>query len=95
MTENNCIALFEDFISSSGPNILLCEFDFDSNKEKPLRCYSSYLNASCNDNISISDYYSKYLQKIKIDEIKIQKFHIIPNFINKTKLFTMCVIKKY
>ena len=93
-TENNCKTLFEDFISSSGPNLLLCEFDLDSKKQEPFRCYSSHLNTSCNDNITNNNY-SKYWQKIKINEIKNQQFHMIHNFIDETKLFTISVIKKY
>jgi hypothetical protein len=95
MTEKNCIHLFEDFISSCGPNLLLCEFEFDSKKEKPLTCYSSNLKTYCHDNVNISNYYSTYLQKIKIEEMKIPKYVIIPNFINETKLFTISVVKKY
>jgi hypothetical protein len=88
MADKTCAKFFEDFILSSGTNLLLCENNLGPENKEDFICYNSNLNTLCNDTMSHD--YSKYWKRIKIDG---HKFNTIHNFINEYK-FTVSVIKK-
>jgi len=88
MADKKCAKFFEDFILSSGTNFLLCENNLCPENKEDFICYNSNLSILCND--TMSDDYSKYWERIKIDG---NKFNTIHNFINEYK-FTVFVIKK-
>jgi hypothetical protein len=85
MSDINCSKFFEEFITTTGQNVLLCENTLNQKKTYRINCYNSKLNKNCEHNTNKTDQF-QYLEKMKI---KTDQFHIFYNFYNpleETKL---------